>query len=166
MLMLQWFGHPMQRADSSGKTLMLGKTEGQRRGPAEDEVVGWHHQLDGQESERTPRGSEGQELGVLQSPGSQRVGHTQGLNSSHCPALVGDLNLQRRGCVTPLCHLPSPEFDPPAENHLEGGPSRGRPAPGEQPRSSPHFIRLEAMIHVSVNRLGWSGGCMLRCCCQ
>ena len=31
MLKLQYFGHLMQRADSSEKTLMLGKTEGRRR---------------------------------------------------------------------------------------------------------------------------------------
>ena len=30
-LKLQYFGHPMQRADSFGKTLMLGKTEGRRK---------------------------------------------------------------------------------------------------------------------------------------
>ena len=30
-LKLQYFGHPMQVADSLGKTLMLGKTEGRRR---------------------------------------------------------------------------------------------------------------------------------------
>ena len=30
-LKLQYFGHPMQRADSLGKTLMLGKIEGRRR---------------------------------------------------------------------------------------------------------------------------------------
>ena len=30
-LKLQYFGHPMQRADSFEKTLMLGKTEGGRR---------------------------------------------------------------------------------------------------------------------------------------
>ena len=29
---LQYFGHLMRRADSLGKTLMLGKTEGRRRG--------------------------------------------------------------------------------------------------------------------------------------
>ena len=29
---LQYFGHLMQRADSLKKTLMLGKTEGRRRG--------------------------------------------------------------------------------------------------------------------------------------
>ena len=30
-LKLQYFGHLMQRTDSLGKTLMLGKTEGKRR---------------------------------------------------------------------------------------------------------------------------------------
>ena len=30
-LKLQYFGHPMQRADSSEKTLMLGKIEGRRK---------------------------------------------------------------------------------------------------------------------------------------
>ena len=30
-LKLQYFGHLIQRADSSGKTLMLGKIEGRRR---------------------------------------------------------------------------------------------------------------------------------------
>ena len=32
MLKLQYFGHSMPRADSLEKTLMLGKTEGRRRG--------------------------------------------------------------------------------------------------------------------------------------
>ena len=31
-LKLQYFGHPMQRADSLEKTLMLGKNKGGRRG--------------------------------------------------------------------------------------------------------------------------------------
>ena len=46
-LKLQYFGHLIQRADSLGKTLMLRKFEGRRRrGMTEDEMVGWHHQLD------------------------------------------------------------------------------------------------------------------------
>ena len=32
-LKLQYFGHLMQKVDSFEKTLMLGKTEGRRRGP-------------------------------------------------------------------------------------------------------------------------------------
>ena len=31
------------------KTLMMGKTEGRRRGVTEDEMVGWHHRLNGHE---------------------------------------------------------------------------------------------------------------------
>ena len=38
----------MQRADSLEKTLMVGKIEGGRkRGMTEDEMVGWHHRLNG-----------------------------------------------------------------------------------------------------------------------
>ena len=51
-LKLQYFGHLMQKADSLEKTLMLGKIEGQEeKGVTEDEMVGWHHQLDGHEFE-------------------------------------------------------------------------------------------------------------------
>ena len=50
-LKLQYFGHLMQRADSLEKTLMLGKIGGQEKGMTEDEMGGWHHQLDGHESE-------------------------------------------------------------------------------------------------------------------
>ena len=43
-LKLQHFGHLMGRTDSLGKTLMLGKIEGQKeKGMTEDEMVGWHH---------------------------------------------------------------------------------------------------------------------------
>ena len=52
MLKLQYFGYLMRRVDSLKKTLMLGKTEGKkRRGRAEEEMVGWHHRLNGHEFE-------------------------------------------------------------------------------------------------------------------
>ena len=51
-LKLQYFGHLMRRADSLEKTLMLGKIEGgRRRGRYRNEIVGWHHQLNGHEFE-------------------------------------------------------------------------------------------------------------------
>ena len=53
MLKLQYFGHLMGRANSLEKILMLGKTEGRRRRGQEDEMVGWHHQLNGHEFEQT-----------------------------------------------------------------------------------------------------------------
>ena len=46
-LKVQYFGHLMRRANSSEKTLMQGKTEGRRRRRREDEMVGWHHRLNG-----------------------------------------------------------------------------------------------------------------------
>ena len=48
-LKLQYFGHLMRRTDSFEKTLMLRKTE--EKGTTEDEMVGWHHQLNGHELE-------------------------------------------------------------------------------------------------------------------
>ena len=39
----------MQRTDSLEKTLVLGKIEGRRRTRTEDEMVGWHHRLNGHE---------------------------------------------------------------------------------------------------------------------
>ena len=39
--------HLMQRADSFEKTLVLGKIEGRRRRGQQDEMVGWHHRLNG-----------------------------------------------------------------------------------------------------------------------
>ena len=51
-LKLQYFGHLIRRADSLEKTLMLGEIGGRRRmGMTEDEMAGWHHQLDGHEFE-------------------------------------------------------------------------------------------------------------------
>ena len=51
-LKLQYFGYLMRRADILEKTLMLGKIGGRRRrGTTEDEMVGWHHWLNGHEFE-------------------------------------------------------------------------------------------------------------------
>ena len=58
-LKLKYFGHLLQRANSLEKTLMLGKTEGRRRGETEDEMIGWHHQLNGHEFEQTSGVNEG-----------------------------------------------------------------------------------------------------------
>ena len=48
----------------------------EEKGTTENEMVGWHHQLNGHEFEWTPRIGDGQgRPGVLQSMGSQRVRH-------------------------------------------------------------------------------------------
>ena len=69
-LKLQYFGHLMQRTDSLGKTLMLGKTEDKRRGAAVDETMREHYRLNGHESEQTPGESEGQRSLVCYNPRS------------------------------------------------------------------------------------------------
>ena len=49
-LKLQYFGHLMRKTDSLEKTLMLGKIGRQEeKGTTEDEIVGWHHGLNGHE---------------------------------------------------------------------------------------------------------------------
>ena len=60
-LKLQYFGHLMRRVDSLEKTLMLGGIRGQEeKGTTEDEMAGWHHGLDGRESECTLGVGDGQ----------------------------------------------------------------------------------------------------------
>ena len=44
-LKLQFFGQLLRRADSFEKTLVLEKIE--EKGPTKDEMVGWHHRLNG-----------------------------------------------------------------------------------------------------------------------
>ena len=50
-LKLQYFGHLMRRVDSLEKTLMLRDWGQEEKGTTEDELAGWHHWLDGRESE-------------------------------------------------------------------------------------------------------------------
>ena len=75
-LKLQYFGHPMWRTDSSEKILMLGKIEGRRRRGRQR--MRW---LDGitdlmNEFEQALGVGDGQgKPSILQSMGSQRVGH-------------------------------------------------------------------------------------------
>ena len=48
ILKLQYFGHLMRRADSFEKDPDAGKGwEQEEKGTTEDEMVGWHHRLDG-----------------------------------------------------------------------------------------------------------------------
>ena len=65
ILKLQYFGHLMQITDSLEKTLMLGKINDRRRRldedeMEEDEMVGWHQQLNGHEFEQALGVGDGQ----------------------------------------------------------------------------------------------------------
>ena len=48
-LKLQYLGYLIWRTDSLEKTLMLGKIEGRKRRGQQDNMVGWHHRLNGHE---------------------------------------------------------------------------------------------------------------------
>ena len=50
---------------------------------AEDEMVGWHHLLDGQEFEQAPGVGDGQKPGMLQSMGLQRGRHDWATEPMH-----------------------------------------------------------------------------------
>ena len=59
-LKVQYFAHLMRRVDSLEKT-DAGRDWGQEeKGTTEDEMAGWHHQLDGCEFELTPGVGDGQ----------------------------------------------------------------------------------------------------------
>ena len=79
-LKLQYFGHLMWRNDSLEDPDEEKDWRQEKKGTTEDETVGWHYQLDGHEFEQAPgvgwwwTGKPG----VLQSMGSQSVGHDWG----------------------------------------------------------------------------------------
>ena len=80
-LKLQYFCHLMRRTYSFEKTLMLGKAligkdrRQKEKGTTEDEMVGWHHQLDGPEFEQAPGVGDGQGGLVCCSQWGPRIGH-------------------------------------------------------------------------------------------
>ena len=81
-LKLQSFGHLMRRVDSLEKTLMLGRIRGRRRRGQlrKDEMAGWHHWLDGRESEWT--------LGVGDGQGGLACGSSWGHKESDMTELL------------------------------------------------------------------------------
>ena len=80
-LKFQYFGHLMRRVDSLEKTLMLGGIGGRRRRGRQDEMAGWHHQLDTHEFEWTPGVGDGQGgLACYNSWGCKESDTTEWLN--------------------------------------------------------------------------------------
>ena len=65
------------------KALRLGKIKCRRREPQRDEVVGWHHQLDGHEFEQAPEVGDGQGSLACCSPwGHKESDTTEQLNNN------------------------------------------------------------------------------------
>ena len=84
-LKLQYFGHLMQRADwLTGKDCDAGKDWRQEeKGTTEDEMVGWHHWLNGHEFKQAPGDGEGQGSLACCSPwGCKESDMTEWLNNS------------------------------------------------------------------------------------
>ena len=87
-LKLQYFGHPMRRTDSLEKTLVLGKIEDTRR--KGQQRTRW---LDGMTDSMDMRLSKHTgKPGVLQSMGSQRLGHDFSSVAQACPTLCNPMN--------------------------------------------------------------------------
>ena len=82
-LKLQYFGHPMQRVDSLEKTLMRRNWGQEEKGTTENEMAGWHHWLNGRESEWTLGVGDGQGgLACYDSWGRKELDTTEQLNWS------------------------------------------------------------------------------------
>ena len=111
-LKLQYFGQPMWRTDSLEKSLMLGKTEGRRRGW---QRMRWlrGHRLDGHEFEQAPGVGEGQRSLVCCSLwGRKELDTTERLNNKLCDSIIEPLRfildffffenkfLERQFCVS------------------------------------------------------------------
>jgi len=73
-LKLQYFDQLMRRTESLEKTLILGKTEGRRRG-WQDEMVGWLQWLYGHEFEQALGDGDGKRSLASCSPCGRKVGH-------------------------------------------------------------------------------------------
>ena len=73
-LKLQYFGHLMQRGDSLEKFLRLVlRLKAEKKRTTEDEMVGWHHRLDGHEFEQALEIGDGQGSLACSSPWGCRV---------------------------------------------------------------------------------------------
>ena len=109
-LKLQYFGHLMGRTDSFEKhLLMLGDIEGGRRRGWQDEVVGWHHWLDGHEFEQAPGGGDRQGiLACCSTWGNKELDTTERLNWTELKVLWAKLNSQHSTNVNIIirnCHM-------------------------------------------------------------
>ena len=104
-LKLQYFGHLVKRTDSLEKDPDAGKDWRQEeKGTTEDEAVGWHHWLDGHESEWTPGVGDGQRgLACCDSWGHKESDTTERLNWT-------ELNWTELKQLSTVQHLRLPKY--------------------------------------------------------
>ena len=80
-LKLQYFGHLIQRANSLGKPFAGEDRRQEEKETTEDEMVGWHHWLDGREFEQALGVGNGQGRQACCSPwGNKELDITEWLN--------------------------------------------------------------------------------------
>ena len=102
-LKLQYFDHLMWTVESPEKmlgknSLMLGKIEGRRMRVIEDEMVGWHHWINGHEFEQTLWDNEGQESLACWSPwGHKELDTTEQLDNNYIPSVTSIRNYLSHG---------------------------------------------------------------------
>ena len=121
----QYSGQLVQRTDSLEKTLRRKRQKEEKRGKrrkeekaaAEDEMVGWHHWLNGHESEKILGDRRTRKPGVLQSMGLQRAEHDLWLNKNHHHLWLRSALLQTSWgkCTAPCCipwHAPQARWFP------------------------------------------------------
>ena len=125
--MLQYFGHLMQRTDSSGKDPDAEKEWGhEETGEAEDEMVGWHHWLNGHEFEQT-------------------LGESGGLGSLICCSSWGQKELDMTS-VQFRCSVMSDSLGPHESQHTR--PPCPSPTPGVYSNSCPlswwHYLTISS----------------------
>ena len=101
------FGHLMQRANSLEKTLMLGKIESRRRRGWQDEMVGWHHQLNGHEFEQAPGDGDGQGRLACYSPWGRKESDTTEWLNNNINIGISVLHMLSNSIlpIFPLCRL-------------------------------------------------------------
>ena len=100
-LKLQYYGDLTWRVESLEKTLMLGKIEGRKRRGWEDEMVGWHHWLNGHEFEQALRAGDRQvSLACCSLWGRKELHMTEQLNWTELNSLFGTFINSRCQCLT------------------------------------------------------------------
>ena len=82
-LKLQYFGHLMRRADTGKDPDAEKDCRQKEQGTREDEMTGWHHQLDGREFQQALGNGEGQGSLMCCGPwGYKELDTTEQLNNS------------------------------------------------------------------------------------
>ena len=142
-LKLHYFDLLISKSWLIGKDPNAGKDWGQEeKRVTEDEMVGWHHQLNGHEFEQTPGDSEGQGSLMCCSPWGHKKSYiTWRLNNKNNPPLPPHLQ-------PPPCGQTCPEARGQESyqcSHLPGHWSRGAPRNGRENRR----IRRQCALGVS-----------------